>query len=241
MSHLIKLDQPSLWIATASIIFNPLFWNIVARQGTYTTLSLSKPSAALTQPPHRLCTPEHKHKILTNLAFGKPHLGCYALALTIFSLGILRDHLYTAALSQQPKWYLLHYTEFKIVAALAFLSGAVLVASSMWALGVTGTYLGDYFGILMDEKVESFPFNVTDNPMYYGSTLSFLGTALWYESFAGLLLTALVFVEYKIALTYEEPFTAAIYAAREAARSKKGGKTVANKSITASASKDKEL
>lgn len=32
---------------------------------------------------------------------------------------------------------------------------------------------------LYQEKVESFPFNVTANPMYYGSTLSFLGTALW--------------------------------------------------------------
>lgn len=31
----------------------------------------------------------------------------------------------------------------------------------------------------MDDKVESFPFNVTSNPMYYGSTLSFLGTAIW--------------------------------------------------------------
>lgn len=30
------------------------------------------------------------------------------------------------------------------------------------------------------EKVESFPFNVTSNPMYYGSTLSFLATALWW-------------------------------------------------------------
>lgn len=31
----------------------------------------------------------------------------------------------------------------------------------------------------MQDKVESFPFNVTANPMYYGSTLSFLATALW--------------------------------------------------------------
>ena len=31
----------------------------------------------------------------------------------------------------------------------------------------------------VQHKVESFPFNVTANPMYYGSTLSFLGTALW--------------------------------------------------------------
>ena len=29
------------------------------------------------------------------------------------------------------------------------------------------------------EKLECFPFNVCSNPMYNGSTLSFLGTALW--------------------------------------------------------------
>lgn len=57
---------------------------------------------------------------------------------------------------------------------------------------------------MSQEKVVGFPFNVTDNPMYYGSTLSFLGTSLWYQSPAGLLLTVVVFVEYKIALRFEE-------------------------------------
>ncbi|GAA5992312.1 hypothetical protein JCM5350_000811 [Sporobolomyces pararoseus] len=147
-------SQKSLWIAVGSILFNPLFWNIVARQ-------------------------EYKNKLLTKLALGKPYLGCYGLAFTIFTLGILRDHLYQKALSEQPTLPALHYTEFKLLAGFCFAVGGVLVVSSMWALGVTGTYLGDYFGILMDEKVESFPFNVTSNPMYYGSTLSFLGTALW--------------------------------------------------------------
>jgi phosphatidylethanolamine N-methyltransferase len=80
----------------------------------------------------------------------------------------------------------------------------VLVLSSMWALGLTGTYLGDYFGILMDSRVTGFPFNITDAPMYYGSTMSFLGTALWYGKPAGILLTGLVFVVYKAALAFEE-------------------------------------
>lgn len=74
----------------------------------------------------------------------------------------------------------------------------------MWALGVTGTYLGDYFGILMDDMVTGFPFNVTQSPMYYGSTLSFLGTALWFGKPAGVLLTLEVFIVYKIALAFEE-------------------------------------
>lgn len=93
--------------------------------------------------------------------------------------------------------------------------GTTLVLSSMWALGITGTYLGDYFGILMDAPVTSFPFNVTGAPMYWGSVLNFLGTWLWYGKPAGLLLTALVWVCYRVALEYEDPFTGEIYAKRE--------------------------
>ncbi|GAA5865054.1 hypothetical protein JCM8547_007696 [Rhodosporidiobolus lusitaniae] len=199
----IDLSQPSLWVATASIIFNPLFWNIIARQ-------------------------EYKNKILTKLAFGRPYWGCYMLAVTIFSLGIIRDHLYQKALSEQPVHPSLHYTEVKVLAAALFAVGGTLVVTSMWALGVTGTYLGDYFGILMDHKVESFPFNVTSSPMYTGSTLSFLATALWYESPAGLLLTLLVCIEYKIALRYEDPFTGEIYAKRE--RERAAGKSTSSSS-----------
>lgn len=64
------------------------------------------------------------------------------------------------------------------VAWLCFGVGAVLVGSSMWKLGVTGTYLGDHFGILLDERITSFPFSVAEHPMYYGSTLCFLSYAL---------------------------------------------------------------
>ena len=91
-----------------------------------------------------------------------------------------------------------------ILGAILVAAGNVLVLSSMWALGVTGTYLGDYFGILMDEKVEGFPFNVTGSPMYWGSTASFLGVALWKGKAAGVALTALVFVMYVVALKFEE-------------------------------------
>ena len=74
----------------------------------------------------------------------------------------------------------------------------------MYALGITGTYLGDYFGILMDERVTSFPFNITDAPMYYGSAMSFLGTALLFGKPAGVLLTAEVLAVYLVALRFEE-------------------------------------
>lgn len=99
-----------------------------------------------------------------------------------------------------------------------FGAGQVLVLSSMYKLGITGTYLGDYFGILMDDRVTGFPFNVSNNPMYQGSTLSFLGMALYKGKPAGLVVSAVVYFMYKIALRWEEPFTAMIYANREKAR-----------------------
>lgn len=133
--------------------------------------------------------------------FGSPKLGCYALGLTIFSLGILRDYLYTEALAEQP-----YHPDFLLptTGIVLLCIGNLLVLSSMWALGVTGTYLGDYFGILMDEPVTGFPFNVTGAPMYWGSTCSFLGTALYKGKPAGVLLSVQVFFMYLIALQFEE-------------------------------------
>ncbi|KAK9481404.1 phospholipid methyltransferase-domain-containing protein [Lipomyces japonicus] len=199
---LIDFSKSSLALSAASVAFNPIFWNLAARA-------------------------EYHTKVLTKLAGGNRKYGCYGLAFTIFSLGILRDVLYERALRDQPTWQMPaghdHYYSLAIKAAavLAFAYGNLLVVTSMWALGVTGTYLGDYFGILMDARVTGFPFNVTDNPMYHGSTLSFLGTALWFGKPAGLALTATVAVMYKLALRFEEPFTAEIYAKRDRDASKR--------------------
>jgi methylene-fatty-acyl-phospholipid synthase len=143
----------------------------------------------------------------------------------IFSLGIFRDILYERALRDQPTHPLLLTPIATALSYLLLATGNVLVLSSMWALGVTGTYLGDYFGILMDSMVTGFPFNVTDAPMYYGSTMSFLGTAILFGKPAGVLLTVEVLVVYLIALRFEDPFTAGIYAKRESER-RKGGKAL---------------
>lgn len=56
----------------------------------------------------------------------------------------------------------------------------------------------------MDEKVEGFPFSITGAPMYWGSTMSFVGTAFLYGRPAGLVLSAVVFMVYWCALQFEE-------------------------------------
>ncbi|KAJ1667561.1 hypothetical protein IW140_002141 [Coemansia sp. RSA 1813] len=183
---LIDLSQPSLWLSLLSIAFNPTFWNIAAQQ-------------------------EYRTHWITRLFNGDKHKGCYALAATIFSLGLVRDALFKNALLHQPSWDCLDSAPVHLVAAALFASGLTFVVSSTFMLGVTGTFLGDYFGILMKERVTGFPFNVLENPMYVGSTMSFLGTSLWYAKPAGLLVTAYVWFVYTIALKYEGPFTTMIY------------------------------
>ncbi|KAJ2003527.1 Phosphatidyl-N-methylethanolamine N-methyltransferase [Coemansia thaxteri] len=185
---LVDFSQVSLWLALASITFNPTAWNIAARQ-------------------------EHHTRWLTQLC-GGARQGCYAIAAAIFSLGIVRDLLYSRALAAQPTASVLDNLAVRAVGACLFMSGMGFVASSTYALGITGTFLGDYFGILMDKRVTGFPFNVLDNPMYVGSAMSFLGTALWNASPAGLMITAYVWLVYSVALRFEGPFTAQIYAAR---------------------------
>ncbi|ODO01390.1 hypothetical protein I350_06209 [Cryptococcus amylolentus CBS 6273] len=186
--RLVEADKKTLWAFVAMTAFNPIFWNTVARN-------------------------EYRNKTITRLV-GSPLVGTYLLALTIFSISAFRDHLFLNAVKDQPALAFLGHPVLQAFALAFFLSGQTFVLSSMWALGVTGTYLGDYFGILMTHRVTSFPFNVLSDPMYVGSFLSHLGTALWFRSPVGIALGFWVWVVYAVALKFEGPFTDNIYAAK---------------------------
>ncbi|XP_060059225.1 phosphatidylethanolamine N-methyltransferase isoform X2 [Erinaceus europaeus] len=177
--------DPSFVAATLAIAFNPLFWNVVARWE---------------QKTHKL-----------SKAFGSPHLACYTLGGAILLLNFLRSHCFTQAMLSQPQMEILD-NPMAYSAGLVLLGmGSVFVLSSFFALGFTGTFLGDYFGILKEARVTTFPFNFLDNPMYWGSTANYLGWAIMNASPTGLLLTAVVALVYMLALQFEEPFTAEIY------------------------------
>ncbi|KAM6493255.1 phospholipid methyltransferase [Amanita muscaria] len=195
MTGVVDLSQTSFLLSLAAITFNPTAWNIVARN-------------------------EYRNKTLTRL-FGSPRLGCYFLTFMIFAFGILRDHLYQRALQDQPRVPLLPEPLATLVPLVLFIAGQTFVITSTYALGITGTFLGDYFGILMDHRVTGFPFDMLRDPMYVGSTMCFAATALWYERPAGLLVTAYVYIGYLIALRFEGPFTDMIYSKREKARAGK--------------------
>lgn len=184
----IDVHDPKFCVAVFAIIFNPLFWNVVARW-------------------------EHRTRSLSRL-FGSPYLACYSLGFLIILLNVYRSHSMTVAMKAQARWEVMAGAEVFYAGVALLVLGTLLVVSSFLALGFTGTFLGDYFGILMEEKVTGFPFSIIENPMYWGSTANYLGLALIGASPVGLVLTAVVAVSYKVAIGFEGPFTEQIYQER---------------------------
>lgn len=184
----INLHDSSFFVAVIAIIFNPFFWNVVARW-------------------------EHRTRGLSRL-FGSPYVACYCLGFVIILLNVYRSHSMTVAMKAQARWGVLERTDVFCAGVALMVLGTVLVVSSFIALGFIGTFLGDYFGILMDEKVTGFPFNITENPMYWGSTANYLGLALIGASPVGLVLTGMVAMVYSVAIRFEGPFTEKIYEER---------------------------
>lgn len=186
----IDFSQSSLYIFIITTALIPFSWNLVARA-------------------------EYNHQFLSR-HFRSKKTACYFLAATIFTASLLRDWLFAFAISHQPDTPL---GAFRYLAFLLFPCGSILVGSSMYRLGIINTYLGDYFGFLLDAPITSFPFNLP-SPMYNGSSMLFLASAIWSESAAGILLSGWVWIVYQVALAWEDSFTAYIYS--EAA--KKGKK-----------------
>ena len=114
------------------------------------------------------------------------------------------NHSYALAVESQPKLHLVSPVVSTVLGVLCTAVGTTLVVTSTYRLGIVGTYLGDYFGILMKERVTAFPYNVTSSPMYDGSVLNFLGLAIKEQSPVGLLLTLLVWIVYRVACRFEE-------------------------------------
>ncbi|KAF5893875.1 phosphatidylethanolamine N-methyltransferase, partial [Clarias magur] len=176
MKH-IDVTEASFYVAVFSIILNPVFWNVVARW-------------------------EHRTRGLTRI-FKSPYVACYCLGAVILLLNVYRSHRFAVAMEDQPQMELLARVQVYYLGASFVLVGSLFVISSFLALGFTGTFLGDYFGILMEQKVIGFPFSLMENPMYWGSTANYLGLALMNASPAGVLLAAVVALCYRVAIAYE--------------------------------------
>lgn len=167
------------------VMLNPVFWNIVSRV-------------------------EYKTGVLSNV-FGGPKKGVTVLAVGILTLNYFRTSLFHKVMDTHSACEPLQNDFCTALGYLLVAVGAVFVLSSSYRLGFFCSFMGDYFGILLDSRVTGFPFNVVDDPMYVGSGLVYLGFAFQHASMFGFLLALCISLSYAIALFYEEPFTAKIY------------------------------
>ena len=190
----INLNQPSLWIFVFLTVLSPLYWNLVARN-------------------------EHRNKTWSKL-FNSKEIANYVFSASVFTLGLVRDWWFMKAIQDQPRGPM-HFPLLATPEVIAFCYiistvGSFFVIFSMHSLGIHGTYHGDHFGIFKTERVTGFPFNVCEHPMYYGSTMLFLGTAIWNCSPTGCVLTLWVlFIYLFFALAVEEGFTNRIYSKKQ--------------------------
>lgn len=116
----IDFSQPSLWLCIGSILFNRgLFSCSLSGAALPSSLTASLPNCrahvivpGLPPSPsfpgntatfwNLVARNEHQRHTIERTV-GSPYLGCYLLAVTIFSLGILRDSIYHDALAHQPQ------------------------------------------------------------------------------------------------------------------------------------------
>ena len=191
----IDFSNPLLYFEMFHIFLNPFLWNAIGQI-------------------------EYKTRKISKLFGGNAKLAVYMVFIVIFSLGLSRNYLYKVIVdnSTQLDW---NETLCNVIGYLFWGIGMTLVVSSSWRLGIIGTYDGDYvnffylihvqFGLLFDEKITGFPYNLTDSPMYDGSTLNFLGHAFTHRSPVGFFLTLWVYIIYRIGCHFEDYYTNKIY------------------------------
>lgn len=183
-------NEPVVWCTVGLILFNPFLWNAIGRY-------------------------EYKTKAISTL-IGDQKTAVYTVAALIFTLSLIRDVLFEMSIRKCAVIQsLLDSLPLQLFGYGLLVTGWTLVLTSLYRLGIVGTYLGDYFGILFDHKITSFPFSHFDHPMYEGATMAFLGTAVVQGSLVGLGLAALAGAVYTVAGWFEGPFTVMIYSKRD--------------------------
>ena len=174
-------------LACFVVMLNPLLWNLAARL-------------------------EYNTHVISRLS-GGPRLGVVILAVFIMGNTLLRTSYFHYMTDKSSKWDFLEDSIGAASGGYIFISvGGLLVLSSTWRLGFFCTFLGDYFGILLDAKVTGFPFNIVADPMYWGSFFIYIGESVQQASIIALLLSLSIGLSYVIAVKFEGPFTAMIYA-----------------------------
>lgn len=187
---LVAFSDPLLLKAAFCIILNPLYWNIIAQT-------------------------EYYYHWVSNLFCLRKKLAVTLLGITIVLLNVLRTYSIHEAIASQPKLEFLHPGVRFIGLGIAGI-GQVLAITSFYKLGFYTSFLGDYFGIIVhDAPIRTFPYSICEDPMYWGGAMSYLGMSIFEGSPSGVLLSILVVIVYKVAISQESKMLHIIYSTKK--------------------------
>ncbi|KAJ3260334.1 hypothetical protein HK103_000969 [Boothiomyces macroporosus] len=145
---------------------------------------------------------EHATRVFTKI-LGKNAVYYYAVYLVVSAL--VRDHfIQQAVILDQGSFSI---ASKPIMQAAGWTLGAVGIIMNLWtlkALGIKGMYNGDSFGFLMDAPVTDGPYKYMQEPQYNGTTIVLIGTAIYYQSFTGLVLAGIMYAVFMISVVFVE-------------------------------------
>ncbi|KAG0256977.1 hypothetical protein BGZ95_005354 [Linnemannia exigua] len=153
---------------------------------------------------------EHNTRGFTKV-IGKNAIYFYAVYLILSAL--IRDHfIHLAVAPDAGSLILLPASIATVLGAVCFVSGALLNLWTLKSLGIKGMYNGDSFGFLFDAPVEDGPYKYMSDPQYVGTTLSLVGTAIYYQSVIGYVLAIDMYIIFWISVMFfEGPHMRRIY------------------------------
>ncbi|KAI9223067.1 phospholipid methyltransferase-domain-containing protein [Blastocladiella britannica] len=142
----------------------------------------------------------------------------YFYAVYLVASALVRDWFIDRAMAYDAGSLIL------LPSGLAWLVGNALLVTgfgiNLWtlkALGIKNMYNGDSFGHLMDAPVNDGPYQLWNDPQYFGTSLACLGHAVALQSGVGYALAAIMWCVFEVSVrNFEGPHLARIYANRDA-------------------------
>ena len=140
---------------------------------------------------------QYKYKIISKFFNNNMEKGADFLALLLIHIGTFRNYAFTETIFNNKRF---DFGDLNIISSIVGLSillfGSLLWITSLLKLGLRGSYFGDHFGFLFKKRIQSFPFNILENPQYTGSKLFLLGQSILFRSLTGLFMTITISLFY---------------------------------------------
>ena len=163
---------------------------------------------------------QHKHKLISWLFSDNREIAADFLAFLLIHIGTFRNYAFFESLFSNKR---LDFGEFNILSTIIgiiFLCiGSLFWITALLKLGLRGSYFGDHFGFVFNKKVDSFPFNLLENPQYNGSKLFLLGQSIIFRSVIGCVLTLFTSLLYSfVFFVFEKKNMKSIYSNEETSK-----------------------